>query len=120
MRCRKTKNREDAMAKSKTFRRLGGGASLLALALLGGTGALRADEASAPGLLGDWGGERTRLQEEGLSFKLGFVMEGAYNPVGGDRHPVDQAGQLSQGQTADLDKLFCITNAQLQVKITKR
>ncbi|MCE9650508.1 MAG: carbohydrate porin [Parvibaculum sp.] len=98
-----------------------GGAFLVAFAaLLGAGGAVRADDASAPGLLGDWNGERTRLQEDGLSFKLGFTVEGAYNPVGGDRHTFDQAGQLSLGTTADLDKLFGISNARLQVTITKR
>lgn len=106
--------------RKKISRRIGGGVFLLALVVLCGTGAARADEANAPGLLGDWNGERTRLQEEGLSFQLGFVVEGAYNPVGGTRHTIEQAGQLTIGTTADLDKLFEIPNARLQVTITKR
>ncbi|SEI15357.1 hypothetical protein SAMN05216228_102940 [Rhizobium tibeticum] len=36
-------------------------------------------------LLGDWGGLRDRLLEEGIDFQLGYTGEFAFNPSGGTR-----------------------------------
>lgn len=95
--------------------------SLAALAgffLILHAGAGQASEAAAG--LGDWGGERAQLAEEGLSFQLALTAEGAANLTGGSRHALQQAGQIKIGATADLDKMFSISNAKLQLAITKR
>src|SRR5689334_5391326 len=50
-------------------------------------------EAVSPnqGVLGDWGGLRTRLYQRGIDFQLGYTAELAYNARGGDEHLVRHA-----------------------------
>src|SRR5207253_8487028 len=80
-----------------------------------------ANEASPnQGLLGDWGGLRTRLYQNGIDFQLGYVSELAYNAHGGDRKLVRNADQLALGATFDLDRLWGWSNSKFQVTITDR
>jgi len=80
-----------------------------------------ADQASPnQGLLGDWGGLRTRLYQNGIDFQLGYVSELAYNARGGDRELVRYADQLALGATLDLDRLWGWSNSKFQVTITDR
>jgi porin len=92
---------------------------LLALALVSAD--TFADEASPnQGLLGDWGGLRTRLYQQGVDFQVGYTTEVAGNTQGGDRHLVRNADQFNLGTTLDLDKLLGLSNARFQVTITER
>lgn len=59
---------------------------ILAAASLGATHAHAQDLATRPWLLGDWGGERTRLAERGIDFNFGYGTELAHNASGGTRH----------------------------------
>jgi carbohydrate-selective porin OprB len=55
-----------------------------------------ADEPSPNhGLLGDWGGLRTRLYQQSVDFQLGYTTEQAYNAHGGDSHLLRNADQMS-------------------------
>src|SRR5262247_2844944 len=56
------------------------------------------------GVLGDWGGIRTRLYQRGIDFQLGYTLELAGNVRGGDDHLVRHADQFNAGVTFDLQK----------------
>jgi porin len=71
-------------------------------------------------LLGDWGGERTRLQDMGIDFQFGYTSEFAYNPAGGTEHTTRYADQYAAGVTLDLDRLLGLPAAQFQVTMTQR
>ena len=80
-----------------------------------------ADEGSPnQGLLGDWGGLRTRLYQKGIDFQLGYVFELAYNAQGGDQELTRYADQVTLGATFDLDKLWGWSNSKFQITITDR
>jgi porin len=72
------------------------------------------------GLLGDWGGLRTRLYQRGVDFQLGYTGELAYNASGGDEHLLRNAGQFNFGGTFDLEKLLGFRDSKVQITITKR
>jgi porin len=72
------------------------------------------------GLLGDWGGVRTRLYQDGVDFQLGFTTETAYNTQGGDRSRLRNADQFNFGATFDLQKLLGWSGAKFQATITDR
>ena len=76
---------------TKLFRRLClGGALTLSLGSSGLATVAFADPSTPPapaedfGLTGDWGGLRTRLASDGLTFSAGYTAELAYNARGGD------------------------------------
>jgi len=71
-------------------------------------------------LLGDWGGWRTRLFNDGFDFQLGYVSETASNVQGGVKQGVRYTDQYTIGTTVDLDKLFKLPNATLQISVTDR
>jgi len=75
---------------------------------------------SAPWLLGDWGGNRTRLFEMGVDLQVGFVGEFAYNAVGGSKTLGGFTGQAAFGVTFDLEKLINVPNTKMQVTYTSR
>ena len=80
---------------------------LVALALACFSVNAYASEASpSQGLLGDWGGLRRRLYQNGIDFQLGYTPELAYNAQGGDRKLARNADQLNLGATFDLDRLW--------------
>jgi porin len=72
------------------------------------------------GVLGDWGGARTRLYQRGVDFQLGYTVELAYNARGGDSHLLDHADQFNFGATFDLQKLLGWHGSKVQVTITDR
>jgi porin len=81
----------------------------------------QAQEASPnQGLLGDWGGARTRLYERGVDFQLNYFSEPAYNAQGGEDHLVRYADQFTAAATFDLDKLFSWPRAIVRVTLTDR
>src|ERR1700722_17152998 len=92
-----------------------------ALALLSVSPSMAADpdpppDATVPpaGVTGDWGGLRTRLQNDGLTFNGGYVSELAYNASGGARQAGAEAGQIDLGVTADLGRLAGVPGGVFQ------
>ncbi len=91
------------------------------LALLLGAGpALANDKTFQPGITGDWGGERSRLKDEGWQFQVRAIAEGAYNPVGGAHPAAAGAGELDLAGLVDLGKLIGDDGGSLEAKITDR
>ncbi|WP_186310749.1 carbohydrate porin [Paraburkholderia sp. BCC1886] len=75
---------------------------------------------TSPYLLGDWGGERSRLAERGVDFDFSYTNEAAHNFSGGDQHLTRAAQQLAAGVTANLDKLWGIRNTTFHFVLTDR
>jgi porin len=75
---------------------------------------------TSPYLLGDWGGLRTRLANDGVTFNLGYTGELAHNFTGGDKRITRYADQWVAGATLDLDKLVGWKGATFQTTFTER
>ena len=75
---------------------------------------------TVPWLLGDWGGARTRLRNQGVDFRFGYTGEFAYNATGGVESEAAYADQYAARMTLDLDRLIAIPAAQFQVTLTER
>ncbi len=82
--------------------------------------AAHAEPSPNQGLTGDWGGARTRWYERGLDFQLSYFAEPAYNAAGGQGHLLRSADQFIAGATLDLDKLWGVPKAKLQITLTDR
>ncbi len=94
---------------------------LLSAALMCASTCAYADEISPnQGLLGDWGGMRSGLYQNGIDFQLGYTSELAYNPRGGDRHLARVADQVAVGVTFDLGKLVALPGGTFQITTTDR
>lgn len=72
------------------------------------------------GILGDWGGIRTRLYDKGLDLQLGYGTELAWNPRGGSRENVTVIGQAIGAVAADMDVLAGIPGGTAKVAIFYR
>jgi porin len=72
------------------------------------------------GILGDWGGLRSRLFEDGLDFQVAYGNELAWNPRGGSRRDVTVIGQAIVGMTADMDKIAGIEGGLAKVALFYR
>jgi porin len=75
---------------------------------------------SGPWLLGDWGGLRTRLYQQGIDFQLGYTNELATNTQGGAKRTTDYADQSRGGATFNLERLFGVPDAIFQMTFTER
>lgn len=98
-------------------------AALVVLACLASAAAAHDETTQRTGqgwLLGDWGGHRTRLLEQGVDFQLGYVSEIAYNAAGGASTLVDYTGQVTVGARLDLERLVGLHDATFQVTYTQR
>lgn len=79
-------------------------------------------EPMMPGLLGDWGGMRSTLSDNGFNFALIYQTESAYNVSGG----YDKSGHYAfVDQTAllfnqDLERLTGMSDAKIEGLITNR
>ncbi|WP_168201479.1 carbohydrate porin [Kushneria phosphatilytica] len=73
-------------------------------------------------MFGDWGGARSNLADQGVTFNLKYISESAYNLDGGYRHDhtARYADQWTAGVNFDLDKLAGIPDAQFQITLTDR
>lgn len=78
------------------------------------------DLANSKYLFGDWGGERTRLAEKGITFDFGYGFEAAHNFSGGDKHITRYTDQWKFGGTFDLDKLWGWRGGTFKLIITDR
>ncbi|XYJ87910.1 hypothetical protein AEMCBJ_10360 [Cupriavidus necator] len=78
------------------------------------------DIATSPYLLGDWGGMRTRLEEQGVMFSIGYLSEVAHNFSGGTDHLTRYTDQWAFGATLDLNKLWGWAGGTFQFTMTDR
>ncbi|WP_251977229.1 carbohydrate porin [Salinicola avicenniae] len=76
----------------------------------------------SPHMFGDWGGERSALEEAGISFDFSYVGEAATVLDGGyyDSHVTKYADQFAAGANFDLERLFDIEGADFQITVTNR
>ena len=97
---------------------------LSAAALVLSANAMAADAFSADSkwMTGDWGGERTKLIEQGIDIKADYVGEMGYNAHGG--YNDDKTGRYSDqfglGVALDLQKLWGWDNTQAKIQLTNR
>ena len=77
---------------------------------------------SSKWMTGDWGGERTKLIEQGIDIKADYVGEMGYNAKGG--YNDDKTGRYSDqfglGVALDLQKLWGWDNTQAKIQLTNR
>ena len=92
---------------------------VVAVAACCSAGALADDASPNQGMLGDWGGARTRLYQQGLDFQLSYFAEPAYNTHGGTTHLLRSTDQFVAGATFDLDKLLGWPKAKFQATLTE-
>ncbi|WP_075182859.1 carbohydrate porin [Pantoea sp. 1.19] len=101
-------------------------ARLTGIATLLLSGAALADRApfdpDSPWLLGDWGGYRSQLQQDGVDFQVNYTLESAANLAGGYHSATTMryTDQWAFGTTLDLDKLLNWQDTQFQFTITSR
>ena len=95
---------------------MAGAVALATLSLLAPQAAFAADQY----LFGDWNGERTRLEEQGVKFNLGYTSEVAGNASGGTAEKTRYSDQWVFGSDLDLGKLAGWKGASFNVTITNR
>lgn len=99
---------------------------LSAIVALGlGASSVYADEAfsaDSKWMTGDWGGERTRLIEQGIDIKADYVGEVGANLHGGynDDKTARYSDQFGMGVALDLQKLWGWDNTQAKIQLTNR
>ncbi|WP_300733018.1 carbohydrate porin [Pseudomonas sp.] len=73
-------------------------------------------------MTGDWGGERTRLIEQGIDIKADYVGEVGANLGGGYNHDktARYSDQFGLGVALDLQKLWGWDNTQAKIQLTNR
>ena len=98
--------------------------SAIAALSLGATSGYAADAFSTDSqwMTGDWGGERTRLIEQGIDIKMDYVGEVGANLHGGynDNRTARYSDQFGLGAALDLQKLLGWDNTQAKIQITNR
>ncbi|MBV6752354.1 carbohydrate porin [Pseudomonas chlororaphis] len=92
------------------------------LVLAGHAMADDAFSANSKWMTGDWGGERTKLIEEGIDIKMDYVGEVGSNLHGGynNDHTSRYADQFGLGVALDLQKLWGWDNTQAKIQLTNR
>ncbi|MCF6762367.1 carbohydrate porin [Pseudomonas fragi] len=99
---------------------------LSAIVALGlGASSVYADEAfsaDSKWMTGDWGGERTKLIEQGIDIKADYVGEVGANLHGGynDDKTARYSDQFGLGVALDLQKLWGWDNTQAKIQLTNR
>lgn len=78
------------------------------------------DLLTRPFLLGDWGGYRSALATQGVSFSLSYGSETAHNFSGGDKEMTAYTDQWAFGVSIDTEKLGIWKGGSAQVMITDR
>ena len=97
--------------------------AIIALSL--GASSVYADEAfsaDSKWMTGDWGGERTKLIEQGIDIKADYVGEVGANLHGGYNHDktARYSDQFGLGVALDLQKLWGWDNTQAKIQLTNR
>ncbi|GHB21565.1 carbohydrate porin [Salinicola rhizosphaerae] len=76
----------------------------------------------SPYMFGDWGGNRTALEDAGVSFdfdyvgEMGSILDGGYR----DSHVTKYSDQFAVGANFDLERLLSIPDAEFQITVTNR
>lgn len=91
----------------------------VALALAAASVPAAAQDKSGAGLTGDWGGARTRLEQEGWTLDVEDRFEAGDLLSGGRRLAVG-ANEMRFGATADLGKLWGLKGGTAKVVVTDR
>jgi porin len=81
---------------------------------------LQARAGMSSGVLGDWGGLRPRLYDEGFDFQAGYGNELAWNMRGGTKRDVTDIGQVIVGTAIDMDKLAGVKGGTAKVTLFYR
>ena len=93
-----------------------------ALVMAGNAMAADAFSSDSKWMTGDWGGERTKLIEQGIDIKADYVGEMGANLHGG--YNDDKTGRYSDqfglGVALDLQKLWGWDNTQAKIQLTNR
>ena len=97
--------------------------AIVALSL--GASSVYSDEAfiaDSKWMTGDWGGERTKLIEQGIDIKADYVGEVGANLHGGynDSKTARYSDQFGLGVALDLQKLWGWDNTQAKIQLTNR
>ncbi|MEG3086878.1 carbohydrate porin [Sphingomonas sp. PB4P5] len=71
-------------------------------------------------LLGELGGLRPRLREEGVDLAAGYVSESAWNVRGGERERVRETGQFAVSATIDTEKIAGLAGGTFRATVTYR
>ncbi|WP_415860467.1 carbohydrate porin [Pantoea cypripedii] len=76
----------------------------------------------SPWMLGDWNGQRTALQQQGIDFNVNYVMESAANLAGGYQSATTAryTDQWAFGTHLDLQKLLGWQDTDFQATVTDR
>lgn len=98
------------------------GSALLGLLGLGACSAGAAPFSAAQYALGDWGGQRAALYDQGYDFTLEYVGEAAANVHGGydKQHTARYTDQVALGAKLDLQKIAGWQDAVFQLMVTER
>jgi porin len=93
-----------------------------ALVLAGNAMADEAFSSDSKWMTGDWGGERTKLIEQGIDIKMDYVGEVGGNLHGGfnDDKTARYSDQFGLGAALDLQKLLGWDNTQAKIQLTNR
>ena len=93
-----------------------------ALVLAGNAMAADAFSSDSKWMTGDWGGERTKLIEQGIDIKADYVGEVGANLHGGynDDKTARYSDQFGLGVALDLQKLWGWDNTQAKIQLTNR
>ncbi|NWA27152.1 porin [Pseudomonas gingeri] len=96
--------------------------AVAALVMAGNAMADDAFSANSKWMTGDWGGERTKLIDEGIDIKADYVGEVGGNLSGGynDQKTARYSDQFGLGVALDLQKLFGWDNTQAKIQLTNR
>lgn len=71
-------------------------------------------------LFGDWGGERSKLADQGVSFNFGYGSEVAHNFTGGNQQLTRYTDQWLVGADLNLEKLLGWNGAIFHLMVTDR
>src|SRR3546814_18934205 len=93
-----------------------------ALVLAGNAMADEAFSSDSKWMTGDWGGERTKLIEQGIDIKMAYVGEVGGNMHGGfnDDKTARYADQFGLGAALDLEQLFAWDKTPAKLQLTTR
>ncbi|MCR8720606.1 carbohydrate porin [Pseudomonas syringae] len=103
-------------------------ASLLGIGIAAAIGALQSAQAyeafstTSPWMLGDWGGARTELLNDGYKFSANYVSELGTNAHGGynNSKKLEYADQFAVGMHLDLQKILGVQDAEFQLLLNNR
>ncbi|MBO1540312.1 carbohydrate porin [Pseudomonas sp. OA65] len=110
------------MKKQKNAQRICQLSAVAAMMLAGSAHAADAFSADSKWMTGDWGGERTKLIEQGIDIKADFVGEMGANLHGGynDDKTARWSQQFGLGVALDLEKLAGWGDTEAKIQFTRR